>query len=206
VNNLSNKSWHVLNIDISNAIQPNFSFDNILAETPELAQHLKEFQWVMQSYRQGELLKVFTKEWLNYMAHKNLEISAVLLFYRQAHCDEPPHCDLPFNPQGELSCSINWVLGEDTGDMIWYLPPVNSDNGQYALTTNDLKYMKFAENELTEIERRQIGNLPTLVRVDIPHKIAMRETSRLLISVRTKFKSNSWDQMLEHLKPHILQN
>ena len=206
MNNLSNKSWHVLNIDISNAIQPNFSFDNILAETPELAQHLKEFQWVMQSYRQGELLKVFTKEWLNYMAHKNLEISAVLLFYRQAHCDEPPHCDLPFNPQGELSCSINWVLGEDTGDMIWYLPPVNSDNGQYALTTNDLKYMKFAENELTEIERRQIGNLPTLVRVDIPHKIAMRETSRLLISVRTKFKSNSWDQMLEHLKPHILQN
>jgi hypothetical protein len=204
--NKNNKNWHILDIDISNAIQPNFSFDNILAETPELAQHLREFQWVMQSYRQGELLKVFTKEWLNYMAHKNLEISAVLLFYRQAHCDEPPHCDLPFNPQGELSCSINWVLGEDTGDMIWYLPPVNSDNGQYSLTTNDLKYMKFAENELTEIERRQIGNLPTLVRVDIPHKIAMRETSRLLISVRTKFKSNSWDQMLEHVKPYILQN
>ena len=196
------KSWHLLDINIDNAIRPKFNFDKLLKKSA----HVDKFHWDMWTYRYEELPILLTEEWLEYMKSINLEISSALLFYRKPNFDSnEAHIDVPYNDNDiRLSCPINWVLGNDASDMIWYNMPDSSVQAiQLRTPTND-KYTNFSISELTEIDRRRIGNRPTLVRVDIPHVIVVRETPRWAISVRTKFKSSNWIEMVEYVKPYIL--
>lgn len=194
------RNWYELNISIDNAVRSDFDFEQLISTST----HLAKFNWDMWSYRYEELTELFTQDWLGYMKSKNLEISSVLIFYRRAFFTPPEaHIDMPFNKGGELSCPINWVVGEDASDMAWYKSAsyVNRDN--YLLTPANDKYVTIPMGHLVEVNRRRIGNIPTLVRVDIPHAIIMNEKPRLAISARTKFKTNDWDTVLKYMAPHI---
>jgi hypothetical protein len=193
-------NWHTLDINIDNAIQPNFNFDQLISTSD----HLVNFNWDMWSYRYEQLPIFFREEWLDYMRSINLEISSVLLFYRQEFCNiSEAHIDMPFNKGGELNCSINWVVGTDTGDMVWY-DTVNEINlDKYQSTPANNKYITFPINELVEVDRHRIGSIPTLVRVDVPHTVQMNELPRWAVSARTKFKTNSWNSVLDYMKPYI---
>ena len=57
---MNNKPWHVLNIDVSNAVREDFNFEEELAKTHA---H-KSGQWLW-SFHKSELATIFNSEWLS---------------------------------------------------------------------------------------------------------------------------------------------
>jgi hypothetical protein len=195
------KNWYTLDIDIKNSIQPKFDFEKLIQNST----HLNEQHWDMWTYRYDSLSEIFTNEWLEYMISKNLEISSALLFYRLPNVlSQEAHTDMPMISGNGLSCPINWVIGKDTSDMIWYKLPKEYDHSKYQLSSSNNKYATFSISQLIEIERRIIGNTPTLVRVDVPHMILLGQEPRWAISARTKVKFNSWEKTIEYMTSYIL--
>jgi hypothetical protein len=196
-----NKNWYILNIDIKNAVNLDFKFE----ELAQNSTNLNKQHWDMWTYRYDSLTQIFTNDWLEYMRSINLEISSALLFYRlpKVHQFEA-HIDMPMISGAGLSCPINWVIGKDTSSMVWYNLPEQYNYSNVELTPSNNKYVSFPISELIEIERHVIGNTPTLVRVDIPHMICLDEYPRWAISARTKVKFDSWENTLKYMTPYIL--
>jgi hypothetical protein len=195
--------YYQLNIDILDAINKNFKF-----EEPEYITKTKHGVW---GFDGENLIEFFNKEWLEYMKSISLEVIAVMIFYRlpQANTNEA-HTDLMYGQENYPGIAINWTVGDDDGIMAWYNTPVNAVDVpiKIILPEPGHKYFSWNISELTEIDRHIIGNVPTAVRVDIPHTIIMGDKARWAISIRCKPKTNifKWDDIIEYIKPYIKDN
>lgn len=193
-----NKTWYPLNIDIARAINKNFNFDQLLVNNT----------LPVRMWRFGEEQKFdfFDKDWLQYMKSIDIEISSALVFYREPNFQYPTaHVDLPYANETALSPALNWCIGPDKGEMVWYeMPEVKPSN--IKLTETQAQYLDFEINGLTEVSRRVIGNQCTLVRVDVPHNIIMHDVPRWLVSARTVRSIDTWENTVEFFKPWIIDN
>lgn len=197
---MNNKPWHVLNIDVSNAVREDFNFEEELAKTHA---H-KSGQWLW-SFHKSELATIFNSEWLEYMKSLNLEVFTTLMFYRQPFFVGEPHIDLPTN------FAINWVIGSaDESEMIWYKMPSMVDYAKESRTApaGGYVYLPLSPDILIETDRRIIADIPTLVRTDIPHSILMQSRPRWAVSVRVNAGNKvggswSWDDAVEFFAPFI---
>jgi hypothetical protein len=78
---------------------------------------------------------------------------------------------------------------------------INYNNHQ--LTPQKSKYFEIPYQELTLTEEVTIGNIPTLVRVNLPHDIVLNGKPRWAISLRIQFKSNCWSDTVEFMRPYF---
>ncbi len=199
-----NKNWYVLDIDILNAINKNFNF-----EEPKYITKTKHGVW---GFDGDNLTELFDKEWLDYMKSIELEVLAVLIFYRLPHANtNEAHIDLVYGKENFPSIAINWTINDnDDSSMIWYKKPDNTVDApiKVILPEPGHKYSSWEISELTEIDRHTIGNRPTVVRIDIPHTVEMKNNPRWAISIRCKTKSNisDWDDIVDYISPYIVDN
>lgn len=205
--NQSSKPWHILNIDMSHAINPAFALIH-------LSSSLSLEEWGMASYNSTQLTDVFTYNWLQYMKSIGLEVSHVLVFRRAAGYIHPSaHIDLAFTKDGHpgksFGFAVNYCIGNDSGEMVWYRASEDIDYSEYEFTHADTPYIAIPLHKLTEISRHRIGNKLTLVRVDIPHNIEVDNINpRVCLSIRLRTDNMggttpTWDELTNYLKNYI---
>ena len=194
------KPWRVLDIDVSDAIRSDFNFDQLLADT-QLKNPSPVHMW---SYLLDNVGQLYSQDWLDYMKNIGLPVLGTLIFWRQANYQHPTiHIDNPDKTGGKLGLSINWCIGPDSAEMVWYETP--SYSGNFGKTNTGSLYQDWPTEDGVEIARRCIGPTPTLVRVDIPHNVIMNNQPRLLISCRINFRTDTWGQAVEFVKPFIIE-
>jgi hypothetical protein len=93
--------------------------------------------------------------------------------------------------------------------MVWYKKPevlpaaidYISKGGEQAMP-----HYQFDISTLEESDRAVIGNQLTLVRVDTPHNIIVRDNARLVISLRFGFDNfTTWEQAVDFFEKFIIE-
>ena len=192
--------WRTLNVDVSTAIKLKFDFNKLISSSTRV----KEHGWDMWAYRASELNDLFNSDWLESIS--DLGINHALLFYRKPWFQHPnAHIDMPYNPGASLSAAMNWVVGNDTSEMVWYKTPNNVNFDDYVFTQTDNAYIPFPVETLELEATHKIGNTLTLVRVDIPHTVIMGKEPRMVVSLRSshKAKLGEWDKIIEQFGRYI---
>jgi hypothetical protein len=92
--------------------------------------------------------------------------------------------------------------------MIWYANNTTHLDTLVIPTGSGHLYQTYNIENLIEIERHTIGNIPTMVRIDVPHNIAVQENPRWAISVRikTKLKITDWKDFINFMEPFVDDN
>lgn len=195
------KPWYVLNVDISNAIRPDFDFGKLL-EQKKLQGTAPGYMW---EYHQDNINQLYSSEWLDYMNSINLPVNNTLIFWRKPNYQHPTmHIDSPHKKTGKLGLSLNWCIGPDTGEMIWYEIP--DKPGRFTQTETGSLNHDWPVEDGVEITRRCIGSTPTIVRIDLPHNVIMKDCPRLLISCRIKnFQPTTWEESVNQLQYLIIE-
>jgi hypothetical protein len=201
------KNWYQLNINIDNAVRKDFDINKLISESGQ--QNPKSV--LMWAWEKHEVNKIVTDEWIEYMSSLGLDIYLIKIFYRRPYTtDLGGHIDDTDYKGEKMDVAVNWIIGQDDSQMIWY--DINNDAvGLDRLTPVNDRYQLFKFEELTEIERHTIGNTPTLVRVNVPHSIELNsDTPRISISVRLedrKLPNNEykkWDQIVKQFRNFII--
>jgi hypothetical protein len=197
------KNWYALNINIDSAIKLDFKFEDFLVG----AEYVAKNRGGVWGFDGNDLTKMFTSSWLEYMQSIDLDVEAVLIFYRMPHFIHPEaHIDYLYGKNNSSNIAINWVVGIDDSEMVWYHTPSNVDSKVRKITPSGQghEYIAWPIGEVVEIERHTIGNIPTVVRVDIPHNIIVNRNPRWSVSVRIKGNIRKWKDIVEKLSMKIL--
>ena len=204
------KNWYKLNIDISSAIRPDFSFTDLVNLHAGSQNTNTALVWTWEG---DSLHKVLTLQWLEYMSLIGLEVQLLEVFYRKPHLKETfAHVDISTESGEKLIIAVNWVVGEDNSQMTWFNIK-NSKEVLHKLTPASVRanYTLHQFADLDEIERHQIGYTPTLVRVDIPHCVHLTgDTDRFAVSLRVNVrkifgdKDPKWNEIVEYFKKYIV--
>lgn len=196
------KPWYTLDIDVSKAINPEFNKTEWLAQS-EFANSPIGIWHIPQS----DLLKIFTQEWLRYMKELNLDPGSCLMFYREPNYLHPSvHIDMHGASGTPMIYALNWVIGDDDSEMVWYNLP--EDLGSDMITPANTPYISWPADKFSKelCVKRKIGNQLTLVNVSKPHNVIVGNNPRWVMSIRFPFiKENikSWESAVEYFKPFI---
>ena len=193
------KNYYQLNIDISNSVNQQFDLNVLLGSS----EFLQKNHWCQWFFGGEELCELFNILWLEYMKDIGLDIQHAYVFYREPWLyDNTPHVDT--EKTNTLSHTINWVITPDDSKMVWFKFK-NSINGEVVKSPTGKQYTRWNRGDLIETDSHIIGNVPTLVRVDVPHTIDMQKNPRCCISIRTKEKVLSWEQTVSSLQQFIIK-
>lgn len=195
------KCWYTLNLDVSNAIRPDFSFEDFLLTGENCG--IPGDLWYL---KQDQLTTMFNQDWLIYMENCGAKIWGVMIFYRSPHYVHPEvHIDQVSNTYSTPSAALNWVVAEnDDSEMVWYDFPEASGNRLNTTANTPYVTWPMAAVENLEIARHCIGNQLTLVRTDIPHNIVVGNAPRWSVSLRTEHRYPDWGSIVTAFKPLIL--
>lgn len=197
-----NKLYHVLNIDVSNAIRKDFSFDKFLAES-KFAGKPAGVWFILNN-----LGDYFDPDWLTYMESLDLQLGSCLIFYREPHYIHPEaHIDIFEETKKPAIYALNFVVDpDDDSEMVWYdVPP---ESGQYARTIADTPYVFWPMSEVENkvLDKCNIKRQLTLVSVGQAHNIIVRNKARWSFSIRFRRNSKSitnWKEAVDYFKPFM---
>jgi hypothetical protein len=175
---MNNYCWYNLRLGTQNSIKPEFTV---------------KFSEKKIHYFDNPK-DIFSPDWIDYMKNIEIEIASALVFYK------PPNFVQNFaHIDGENEIfAINWTIIGKNSEMVWYDTSDSENKLEY--TESDTYYFKWPVEKLTEIDRCEISTVTsTIVRVNFPHNITVRNEPRISISARTSsFKS--WDSIINHLR------
>lgn len=193
--------WYRLNIDISNAISENGAL-MIKSWKSSIPGSVQGGYWKL--YHDTGLKDFFNKEFLESLSDQKIPVDMMVSFYRKPHyCHPTAHID------GSLSRKVifglNWIVADDDdSEMVWYEMPkieIPITTTEYGTAQVDIDV-----SELAEIGRCCVGNHLTLVQVNVPHNVIVREKERFVISLRCRTDTiSSWSEAVEFFKPFIKQ-
>lgn len=137
---------------------------------------------------------LFTDNWQQFMLHEiGVKVDLAQIFHRKPYYQHPgAHVDIDQN-DNLYGGGLNWTLDPDDAEMVWYNMP--TEDPIYTRRSETDRNKEWPLDMLTEHARCTIGQVPTLVRTDIPHTVDMGANERWLISVRFTWLQ-SWDQYL----------
>ena len=202
--NLHNKNWYTLNIDISTALRDTFNPIEYYEQS-----EFKGKPVALWMHHDEELRKIFTDEWLLQMESLDLKIGDCIIFHRQPYYIHPEiHIDVYRTDSTPAVYALNWILEEeDDSEMVWYDIPLDTGSLNTNLIPTPYKWWPMDGN-YPEIERRSIGNKMTLVNVGVPHNVIVNKKPRWCFSIRmyryNKSISN-WKEAVEYFKPFIVE-
>ena len=189
---MNNNFWYQLNIDISNALRPDWVWDvSVLGHS----------NMNIQSVRASSICN---PEWLAYMKSLGLPIRHVMLFYRNTQDSSGNTAHIDLINTDDTSCvewAINWVIGGQDSKMVWYELPTT--HFEIKRTMANTPYVSWNISELKEIEHHEIKNVPTVVKTAIPHSVKIGADPRWCISVRSSL-DYTWEELIVHLKSQNL--
>ena len=185
------KCWYRLNIDTVSAIKPDFKF-TVPNKSLEICYY--------------PATTIFNLAWLRDIKNKGILIQSALVFYRGPHANAPTaHIDLarsePTSDQISVSnFGINWTIGGAGSKMVWYDDSL-LNKSTVRFTESNSPFMDWPIQGLIEIDRVEVGSSLTLVKVNTPHTVLMKEEPRWCISARTNIKDNiSWEDIVKYMR------
>jgi hypothetical protein len=179
-----NHCWYNLDIDISTALSDSWQWES--------SQHKNN----MRKYKADE---IFSNSWLDTMKTIDIPIIGSLVHYKSKwHSSMEAHVDT-YNGVGGAAFGINWVIGGQGSEMVWYELPDEKYRGIGKMTPANTPYMAWRTGMLREIDRCEIKSNAVLVRVDRPHAIVVKNQDRLSISARTNMKLMIWEDIVNYL-------
>jgi hypothetical protein len=180
------KYWYRLNIDTVDAIKKDFKF--VAPNKPLGVWHYPA-------------VDIFNASWLQYIKNKGISVKSAMVFYRAPYANAPTaHIDLarPSATSDQISVSnfgLNWVIGGAGSKMVWY-DDTSLDKSVVKFTESSNPFMDWPLQELIEI-----GSALTLVNVNTPHTVLMKDEPRWCISARTNIKDNiSWEDIIKYMQ------
>lgn len=185
------KCWYRLNIDTANAIKPDFKF-----VIPNKLLGIWHYP----------ATNIFNSDWLQYIKNKGILVKSAMVFYRAPYANAPTaHIDLarPEPTSDQISVSnfgINWTIGGAGSKMVWYDDSLLNKN-IVKFTESNNPFMDWPIRGLTEIDSIEVGSSLTLVKVNTPHTVLMKEEPRWCISARTAIRHDyEWNEVVKLLK------
>lgn len=129
---------------------------------------------------------IFSEQWTQMIRNRfDTEPSIAQIFMRWPYYQHPQaHRDTYDNGNIIHGGAINWCIGIDSADHVWYRDPgpdIEPILQKRSDTDIDLSY---PIDSLEELGRVHVGNVPTLVNTEVLHSIEMRDLPRLCCSVR----------------------
>jgi hypothetical protein len=200
---LYNKQWHVLNINVKNALRSTFNPPEFFAKS-----EFKDGQVGLWAIHDKDLHEVlFSDEWLEYMESLDLKVGSCLVFYRAPHyIHNEIHVDVYKTDHEPAIYALNWTLEEeDDSEMVWYDIPIETGALDTELIPTPYKHWPM-DGGYPEIARRSIGNKMTMVNIGLPHNVIVRDKPRWCFSVRMYRKSKpitDWKSAVDYFKPFI---
>ncbi len=129
-----------------------------------------------------------------------------ILFSRPAGAEQEIHVDCSSAEELELiRCAINFPIENcDTSNMLWYQGDYTCDTAEYMGKDNiKRKYVTLNWSSEPEELDRTVIDVPTLVKVNIPHRVETIQQHRKLLTFR--FKGNpDYEEVLELFKKNLL--
>ena len=190
---MNNHCWYKLNVrSTTHSLSPDWRF-------PEISGNYGI--WSLD----GQIEKMFTQEWLEYMNGVGLNPEHIMMFYRGigersggAHVDILP----PGKPPLEFTTgALNFVLRGEGSEMIWYETP--KEPREVSFTSANTPYITWPIKELKEADRVHIGLELMVVRTNVPHTIDMTKAKapRWCISIRL-FQNHkfTWQETIDRLR------
>lgn len=168
---IDNKCWHNINLDTSFAINPSWQFPIV----DNSARHICR-------YSPSE---IFSTKWLEYMKNNSFDVSGAMIFYGPPNFQNiDAHVDLMTRDVIKPAIyALNWIIGGKYSEMVWYNMP-DISNQEIKWTPANTPFMKWPVSSLNEVDRHSISTELTMVRVDIPHAIFVKDEPRWCISIR----------------------
>lgn len=152
----------------------------------------------------GNPRKILTDEWLHAQSKLGLDITSAIVFYKPANWRmDVAHVDVvKQDPNGAVVCAINWIIGGDGSNMIWYDKKNDARGDAVDDDMHLIPRAVYDVKNLIELHRADVGNGKlTLVRTNIPHTIECGPTPRWCISMRAPYgRFKSWDKALEFFR------
>jgi hypothetical protein len=200
------KPWHRLNIDVSNAVQSHFDTARLYAESEFAGKPVGVW-----TFTNEQMFDVITEEWATYMSTLGFNLTGMILFFRDANLPaHSAHVDIRKDDNhGCAIYAINWLLDtEDDSEMVWYDMPDTLGQDKVSEAGTLYKAWPLSEVSDLEISRCTIKNIPTLVRVNIPHTIIVGSRPRWAISVRFSIEDlvKTWDDAVDKHRQLIEEN
>lgn len=206
MDNFKQQPWYRLNIDMTNAINPNFDFDNygnifkLQDGVPK-----KAAWWKVDT---SNINKFLSPIWINKFEKLiGYKLNYALIFYRSEASLGKCHIDYDSMTGKPLAYAINWCPKLDDADMVWYNDTSDKFTKELLSAGNgEAKYTEYLLTEIdnTVISRCKIGSTLTLVNNGIPHNVELNTTERWSISLRLNSTISSWKDAVEHFKPFII--
>jgi hypothetical protein len=198
----NSKPWYVIDLAVETALNPNLDLQALLDEAEQKEIKNAHF-WFFNG---NQLCDILDQAWLENMSSMGLPVKGVAIFYRKPGYVHPTaHIDQPYTTKGKLGVALNWCVGLDDAEMIWYQVP--KESGHYDQIGGQ-KLLEWPIEILEPMSHRIIGNRCTLVRIDIPHNVKMNSNPRWLFSVRldaNMLSNESWPEQVAFFKPRIME-
>ena len=204
-----NRPWHVLDIDISNAVRTDLDFDQLLEKSGAVDKSI--FLW---NFTDESLTELFDPQWLVYIKSLGFEIRNTLLFYRAPDYIHPlAHIDYvgTANPVPAVY-ALNFVIDtEDDSSMVWFRHNKKSGmmktDADFSNPQNHYEFWPMDQLVGCEIDRRCIGRQLTLISTGTAHNIIMGKKPRWAVSIRLVRNNqiNNWADAVNCFSPWIKQ-
>jgi hypothetical protein len=178
---MNKNCWYALNIDITNAINPSW----VKPPTPNGGPN---------GIWSPPIADIINPAWVKVMHDKGIPIDThCMLFYRSPWFNTQwAHIDIDGkNKIDPASVGFNIVIDGEDSDMLWYEKPSTSGVAQKTMASTP--YSAWEMKSLKEIDRACITSKLTVVRVDMPHGIIMKDRPRWCISLRLIETACTWD-------------
>lgn len=196
------KPWYTIDIDVSQALQNSLNLQSLLTQAKKNQVQNMHF-WFFTG---NQLSTILNQTWIDRMQSMSMPVKGLAIFYRRPGYIHPTaHIDLPAGNKGKLGVALNWCVGPDDAEMIWYNMPKDTGNSDQIGGQN---FMEWPLEILEPISQRVIGNQCTLVRIDIPHNIEMHTHPRWLFSVRLDanvVQCDTWEDQVKFFQNRIIQ-
>jgi len=209
--------YYKLNIDITDAIKPDF----------DLSKFGIEKDWVWPFFK-DDINDIFNPDWVKYMSEMGLNVHEGTIFFKIPNLPPKSHIhidSLPTNPWKLCYYGINWLMdlkhlspkfnrssmkGDrvDDSTMLWY------HQSEYPVTKltvkqdNHDRIVNYFSAEYKSIsDRVSIGDDVYLVRTSTPHTVETKSSYRVAMSLRNVFNDDHdipWEGIVEKMKPWII--
>jgi len=209
-NNRYRKPWHILNLDISDALRPNLDLKQFYENSNFSGKDAGV--WGFGRKTGYELDRLFSDAWLDKMEDLKIPVNFCLLFYRKPQLIYPKvHIDV-FSDMVPAIYAINWVVDpKDDSEMVWYNIPNELPGKSEVIGNTDSPYVSWPleQVEKYEFSRKCLGQTPTIVSTGTPHNVITHDRERWSISVRVRHHDgkllDSWQEVVDFYQEFIFQ-
>ena len=179
----ANSCWYELDIDTSTAFKQGYTLPAVNGKDVSVLQVPTD--------------DIFDPTWIGHLSAGGIDITDALLFWRPSwFTNEHAHIDGVVNQSAVTG--LNWVIGGKDSEMSWYHIPPGPTFVEY--TKAGTAFSSWLISDLVERDRRRIQERMTLVRVDVPHAIFVKEEPRWCISLRTNHPGLTWEDRVSFMR------